>query len=350
MSGGADDAGRAVSGLERVWLAAGRMAPPFAITLDLDWAGPVDAARWRVAFEAAFAAHPALRVRLRGHLRKAHWSVTDVPPPVAEADGALDPGRGPVAAITLTAQGWRVRALHAVTDGRGLLAFVEDAVRAYHGEAVEGLPAGPLSDAELSGDGAASPEPPADRPPPFGPCEGQPRVVLEALPDVQGRCVPRLCALLYARSRAFTQHPLRVSVPVDLRPHLNARTGGNLTGIVHLELDSDDATRIAASLDAAVARGTAVAHARAANGVREVPLWLMTAVGRREARRHARTGLYPVSTTISWLGRHALTVDGAPVTVRLIPPPAPGVPIMLGAIAGHGALQLAWVGPGAPTG
>ena len=359
---------RVVSGLERVWLAAGRLTPPFAIHLRLSFDGPLDEDRWRSALAVAFQAHPTLRARLRGRLGGARWVIDPKAPPVGHARVTLDPVRGPCAAAAFIENAIEIEVLHAVTDGRGLWAFVEDAVRAYHGETPEGLPAGPTTDAGLAHalGVIAEPDPPADRPAPTGADTGETgyATARRRWPCPARDTLARVAASLVQAASAFVEPPLRLGVPVDLRRYAADAAvrstlgdpgalegagallaGGNLTGIAHIDLAHPDPAVFREALRDAVATRRPLGHARAAQAVRGVPLGLMASVGRKTAARHRATGLYPVSATLTWLGRHALRIDGAPLRVELTPPASPGMPLFLGLTAGPDGLEVVAVAP-----
>lgn len=353
---------RRVSGLERVWLAAARLAPPFAIHLVAEWPGPLDPDRWRAAIEAA--AGPAMRLRLRGVLRGARWITTAdaIPIEVVSApwDGAgpadwltapLPPARAPLRVHLLPAAPVaRVvfSAHHALTDGRGLWRLLADTTRALAGEPVTPPAAGPLTDTDLARDlGVAPLEPLVDDAAPIRPVADRPitwrRRRLPAGPDVLAR--------LAAAFAAEVPGKLRLGLPVDLRRYApGLDSAANLTGVLHLDLPpAPTPAAIRAALAAGLADRTAARHPLAADAVRGYPLWLMAAVGRAVAKKHLRTQGFGTSVTLSHLGRHALTVDGHPLRVAFIPPGAPGLPLFVGITADPDGVELAAAGPHEPA-
>ena len=183
---------RPLSGLERVWLAADRMAPPFVNQCVLTDLPAFDTARLEAAVARAAAVHPGVCVRLCGRLRSLRWDA-DGPPPrfTTPADPAwtarderdapwlrtpLDPRKGPVCEIvalqgaTPATRHIIIRTHHAALDGRGTQLFVEDLLAAYAGEGVRGAEAGPTYDLDLARPHAQKPraEPPADAASPTG--------------------------------------------------------------------------------------------------------------------------------------------------------------------------------------
>lgn len=349
---------RALSGLERAWLAAARLAPPFAIHLVAEWPGPLDPDRWRAAIEDA--AGPAMRLRLRGLLGGARWITTDAPIPIEQitapwaGDGPTDwlaaplpPARAPLRVHLLPAKPVaRVvfSAHHALTDGRGLWRLLEDTTRALAGAPVTPPAAGPLTDIDLArGLGVAPLEALVDDAAPIRPVAGHP-------PIWRRRRLPAGADVLARLAAAFSAEvtgKLRLGLPVDLRRYApGLDSAANLTGVLHLDLPpAPDPAAIRAAIDAGLAERTAARHPLAAAPLRGVPLWFMAAVGRAVAKKHIRSQGFGTSVTLSHLGRHALRVDGHPLRVAFIPPGAPGLPLFVGITADPDGVELAASGP-----
>lgn len=359
---------RRVSGLERVWLAADRIAPPFAIHLVVEWPGPLDVERWRAAVQVA--AGPGMRLRLRGALRWARWVVVDEPVPVEVVDDPWD-GQGPTPWLTapLPPDDEPVRvslvppngeaparavfsAQHAVTDGRGLWRFVCDTARALAGEAVEPPPAGPMTDLDLARALGVEPLRPvasdASAPCPSPP--DQPVIWRRRRLPVGPNVLPRLAAA-FARA-AEPGARLRFSVPVDLRRYAaeaDRESSANLTGITYLELTAETSpAAIRAAIDEAVGSKAAARHPLAAEFARHLPLGLIAAVGRRAARADHRRGTFGASLALSHLGRHALTIDGHPARVAFVPPGMPGLPLFVGVTVDPSGVEMVGCGPVEP--
>lgn len=368
---------RLVSGLERVWLAADRMAPPFVNQCVLTDLPAFDVARLEAAVARAAAVHPGVCVRLSGRLRSLRWE-TNGPPPrfttpagptwVArnEADAPwlrtpLDPRNGPVCEVvalhgaTPDTRHIVVRTHHAALDGRGTQLFVEDVLAAYAGEPVRAAEAGPTYDLDLARGQAPKPraEPPTDAASPTGAsAPGDTHLWRRVtLPKLPSPVLPRvLLALAHAARVQGATGPLRIGLPVDLRRYApDLRASANLTGVAPLTLPdplpSLDALR--SLVDAAAAGPDAAAHVLAADTLRGTPVWLMVLAGRLAAPSMRRKGRYPISASVSNLGRHAYTLDGHPISAFWIPPPSPGLPLFMSTCGNATALELC---AGSPAG
>ncbi len=360
-----DGALRLVSGLERAWLVGGRLYPPFAIHMVLEAPAPLDPDRWSAAIATAAARWPGLRVRLAGWLRSARWIAEERPLPVvvtaerwagdrphALLDGRLLPGPG-ARAVLFPADGRAVfSAHHAITDGRGLRDFVADVVRVLGGEPPRGAAGGPLIDAELARRVGATAErdtPKSDARSPFGDdADDRPGLTWRRrrLPIRRG-----VVARAMAATVAAAGHRLTLGIPVDLRRHLppaDSALSANLTGVARLVVEPDaDLSAIRAALDAALDGRAAERHALSAEGLRGLPLWLMTAIARASARR---AGLRPDSAVISSLGRHDLRLDGRPLRLLFIPPGSEGLPLFMGLSGDADGIEVAAVCPQARVG
>lgn len=355
---------RPVSGLERAWLVAGRLYPPFAIHLVVERSEPLDPDRWKSAIERASSAWPGLRVRLTGWLRSARWCAVERPLPVIVAgerwdgtgphpllDTPLLPGPG-VRAVLFPGDGRAVfSAHHAITDGRGLRGFVEDVVRALRGEPVHGAVGGPLIDAELARQaGVREPAPtrPSEARSPFGdPDSDTPGLTWRR------RRLPLRSAVVARAAHAAVAaagHGLTLGVPVDLRRHApDLRSSANLTGICPLRVAPEDGIpAIARALTTGLEGREAARHVLAGEALRGLPLWLMSTIARVSARRTA--ALRPDSAAISSLGRHDLHLDGQPLRLLFVPPGSEGLPLFMGLSGDRGGIDIAAICPIARVG
>ena len=196
---------RPLSGMERAWLTAAQLFEPFAIAMVVDYAGaPPGEPVLSGALDALTAARPDVRLRLHGAAAWAHWKA-DGPPPVLalhdtpalattgaldlralQAAAPLDPLGGATLALHVLplpeGSGWRLvlRGCHALLDGRGLLAVLDDLISSLRGEALAPVPLGQVdhavakrllataspSQGQLPAEGAA---PPGAWASPFGP-------------------------------------------------------------------------------------------------------------------------------------------------------------------------------------
>lgn len=347
---------RSLSGLERVWLVADRLWPPFVIQVVIEGEGKLDPARWRAAAEAVSAAWPAARVRLGGALGWTRWVADGPPIRVEEVNAAgwtargparfttrrVDVSVGPVAEVLLL-QGdvprVLVRVHHAVMDGRAVWSLVEDLGAALGGRAPRGGRLdGPL-DADLARRCGVSPapEPAAERGVPTGYATAEDETttwVRRSTPLPAGPVLPRVLDALARSARRYTDTPLRVSVPADLRRHADGPVpAANLTGFLRVDLGAGGVDRIAAAIDHELSQRAEAGPVLMADRLRAVPLALLEAEGRRGAREVLRTGRCGVSGTVSNLGRlEPGVVSGAGFVARRcfwIPPVGPGTPFFL---------------------
>lgn len=349
---------RPLYGLERVWLVADRLWPPFVIDLVVEGTGDLDPARWQAALNAVLPAWPGARARLRGILGWTRWVADGAPPIVTEVDGGawearspapfaptrLDPHVGPIVELVLvsgTTPRIILRTHHAAFDGRATWALAEDLGAALRGEPIRGAAFADLSDVALIGDGPSAVEPPADAVAPTGACTSQ----LEAstwtrvtLPPLQKRVLRRVLGALAASSEPGR---LRVSLPVDLRRHHDGlRASANLTGFVRVDARQDPIAALEAALHARIESEIV----RTAHALRSVPLAVMESAGRNAGLTTLRTGLAATSATLTNLGHlDASVFDGAGfrgASVFVIPPTNPGTPLFL-TLTGHpGGIEL----------
>lgn len=318
-------------------------------------------AAWVKAWQALVAVRPGMRLRARGRLRAARW-IPDAPSPVEVMDddwdgwsdhpvlhASLDPRTGPTMRLVVLRQTVVLSVHHAVIDGRGAWRIASDLLEILDGGAPRSRPLARLDSDVVAGLTLPTHrDPPPDRPTPFTNTTAAPGFVW-----ARRRLTPRpqLLARLIAGLAGQGDQPLRIGVPVDLRRHMPAAeqyADGNLTGVAHIEVDPQVTVerahdQVRAALDAHLAE----AHAAAADAVRGYPLWLMRWAGRQAAKRQRQTGRYPVSATLSNLGRLPLTLAGAPVEVCFMPPYNRGMPLLITVVGDAHAAQLVAVAPAA---
>lgn len=356
-------AGRRLSGLERIWLMADRIAPPFVNQLVLEApGGDLDAVDWDGAVDAAAAAVPGISARLRGILGWTRWTAGPGPRVMRVTDSAwdgwsgggapflarrLDPRRGPVAEVVLVAGPTPrlvLRTHHAALDGRGTMLFMETLARVARGQDPVPVPDDPTTDLQLARDLGATPEASvsSDCVSPLGPAVAAPFAVRWVRRRFEGPTrglLARTAAALAEHVPEALRDRVRLDVPVDMRRHRTAlRSTANLTGLIRLrpagpmgtsELVSAIADRLREGLRAAEeARFPLVPPVLA-----WLPLWLTEGVAKRSARRSLKDGAFSTTATISNLGRldlPALAVPGfAPTRAFFIPPGSPGLPLFL---------------------
>lgn len=343
---------RPLSPVERVWLVADALEPPFAPALVLEGEGALDADAFERAVTQAAGANPGVAVLLRGVLRRTRWVGGGPAPRVRRVDGAawdgrgpagapwlaerIDPRRGPLVEVLLV-EGAPPRVVfrmhHAVMDGRGLLLFVDDVFRALRGEALEGS-ASEVTDVDLAR--ALSPAKNSPRREdclaPTGARRGaESRSTWRRL-SVAGRVSRPLPAVLHCIAniaRTHSEGDVRVGIPVDLRDRTQVgRSTANLTGILDLELPvGAGPPELQAALEGALAQHRAAAFVLEAEFIRGIPLWLATAVARASTRRVCRANRYNSSGTVSNLGLLPVERFAAPDfrtrAAFLIPPGTP---------------------------
>lgn len=308
---------RPLTGLERVWLVADRLWPPFVNQLVVEGEGELSADAWRAALKTVAAAWPGASARLGGALKWTRWTGDGAPPALREVTGEwdgrgpaewtgrpLDPARGPVVEVVLV-RGARpkvvLRTHHALFDGRAAWMFAQDLGAALRREPVKGAGWGP-PDLSLVGPGPAPDEPRPDAPLPYEPVRGRGPVVWgrRSVVATPGHVLPRVLIALAAAARGH----LRVSIPVDLRPKAQPTRGSvNLTGFVRVEVPPRGSpTTVATIINRALSENEAAGPVRTAEKLRQVPLWVMEAAGRRAAEDMVRHGQASVSATVSNLG------------------------------------------------
>lgn len=365
--------GRPVSGLERAWLAADRIAPPFVNQLVLEAGrGAVlpEAAALRGALAALAAVCPSVAARLRGAWSGLRWAPGGAGPVVVEAeagawDGAssagapaalrapLSPGDGPVCAVVrVSGEVPRLvlRTHHAAFDGGGAILVADLLFALLRGEAVDPVPFGPPTDAALAAGVPPTPDPAPVAPAPTGVSDGPGTDSVwmrRRAPLGPGPVLPRILAAVADAAGA----PVRVGVPADLRRrHPGLRSTANLTGIAHLHLapGAGPAAAAAALSAALAAQGPEAMVANTAGWV-HLPVWLMVAAGRRAAATAHTTGRWATSATVSNLGRAPLDrwTAGAfrPEAAFWIPPGNPGLPLFLSATGGPLGVELCAAAP-----
>jgi acyl-coenzyme A synthetase/AMP-(fatty) acid ligase len=318
---------RRVSAIERGYLAAEPLAPPFAVQVVVEGTGVVDPEELRLAVSQG--------VTLRRDGRS--WVESDVPPPVTVVEPSLDLDllrtRLPEACEVLLAGSMIVfRAHHAVMDAGAVLTWAGDVFRALRGERVLGRHS-TMTDASARRALAGRPRwvrTPRRWPEPFG---GSPapasqyrwfRVRVDGSPHA---VVARLASLLARESGRRT----RVMVPVDLRRHLSSPYAlGNLSLPVFLDVEPGQGwPSIQAELLAALGRRDELARTPTEFVSQYTPVPLMRAV--LGAAQRLSPGRNMCSAILSDLGRVELRDFSAPGftawTVYSLPTHAPFVPL-----------------------
>ncbi len=367
---------RPLSGTERAWLVGARLVPPFAISIAVDFDGEAPSLSALHQAAAALAElRPDTRLRLRGSLGGARWFpegpalavllLSDDPDALQRHDPEelqqlqpLDPESGPGLGVLVRVSGgrWRLhlRGCHAVVDGRGLMAILEDLLALLRGDPVEPVALGP-TDQELLARHAALSAPELPRPTdppasPFGtppPSMGRGLIHIVRRVPATRRPLQAVLAGLTAAAESAGVDPaeLRVAIPVDLRRHQEGggRLGGNLTGMLHR---SGEQLRPGERLDlrGAVDAGEHLAVIPSWSQLRPWPTWLVTFLARMSLHNELKRGRPGDSATVSNLGRvplDGLHLPRARATGRhWLPPGGEGLPLFLGLMGDDDSLEL----------
>ena len=75
---------RRLGALERVWMAADRMAPPFVISLVIEGAGTLTLQELQASVDSVVSRHPWLCAKLIGVLTTCRWTDAGNPPSLTE--------------------------------------------------------------------------------------------------------------------------------------------------------------------------------------------------------------------------------------------------------------------------
>ena len=368
---------RKVSGLERVWLAARHVAPPFANQLVLEGKGwPTPPGGWDVALANLAEAQPGCRLRLRGVLGNMRWTA-DGPLP-REVDGSawdgmdprgatflsepIHPGKGPNLEILLVhGSPPRVvlRSLNAATDGAGMQLLARGVFASLRGEAPPRASAGPENDMSLARDLGVQPTapPPQDACAPTGAADPshQGWTWKRTRVPVFNNPLPNLALALATDTRAGKV--FRVDIPVDLRRYATRiQSTANLTGWmqlpVHLHLGADDPVEaLRYVLRDGIQRKAPASMVLGAGFARSTPLPLLGWAGRRMARQCQRDGRYATSAVLSHLGKLDLReLSGGGFRAErafFVPPGSPGQPAFVTTTVGPEGVELCIAMPNA---
>lgn len=357
---------RLVSGIERYWLAADRIHPPFVnqMVLEGDALPEPPGGDWPAVMAEAARALPGMRVRLRGFLGWSRWMADGPVPRIRRVEASswsgrdpegapfladrLSPRRGPVAEVVLCEGDPArvvIRTLHAATDGQGTLLFARTLFATLRGENPPVATMGPLTDLDL----ASRLEVPGEKTPkqdcvaPTGAAAPKaPFATTWYRTRAPGRYRQLLARVAVGLARV-TDRPvggvIRVDIPTDLRRLVpDLRSSANLTGMlripVHPHLSrSRPVQAMANAIKTARESWRDLPVVRAASYARWVPLILLRRGGTVAARRCLRKQRYPSSAVLSNLGRLPLDdfSGGGFFANRafFIPPGNPGLPLFL---------------------
>ena len=386
---------RKLSGVERLWTVAERLAPPFAnqIVFEAEDGFGLSLPRLQSALDALEESVPLLTSYRSGQGRRTRWFSGGDAPRVALVDGEDWDGRsdagapflrempgdrkGPAVEVLLvTGSPTRLifRSRHAAADGRGTLLLAEAVFAQLRGEQVPHCAAGSETDFDVvEGLGRQPEKPPLrDQSPLIGGFgESEVEEVVRAdhveghllcwhrvtLPTGLGNPLPSLLRFL-ANTAA---KPIRLDLPVDLRRHREGlRSTANLTGILRLQVEPQSTeTEIQRDIRERLRAAEEADFVLAADALRGVPLWMMEWVARRGIRTSQATGLFETAGTVSNIGRIDLgrfSCDEFKTEVCFfIPPGSPGLPFFATLAGGPQGIELCvavprWLLGGMPLG
>ncbi|MEE2830692.1 MAG: hypothetical protein VX498_16010 [Myxococcota bacterium] len=361
---------RSLSGVERLWLTADLLSPPFVNQMVIEGQGaPGESGglgSWRAALARLGEAHPGSRSRLVGTLGWSRWQDDGPGPRLVEVDGtdwdgrsgagapflqgALDPRSGPTVEL-LVVRGpcprLVLRTHHAVMDGRGTLCLAEDLFRILSGRSPVGSVAGPLTDQRIAEAAGRDPEvPPMLDMEPVLAGEGEAASGLSwsrvSIPSGGQSPLPALVAVLAGRCG----RRCRFDIPIDLRRHEpELRSTANLTGLLRLSLQGDESPgAVADRLRQAVQDREESDFVLGAGRLTWLPLWLLRRAGSKASERSLDERLFGTVGTLSNLGRLTPSVfsspDFAAQRIFFIPPGNPGLPLFLTLTGGPEGVEL----------
>lgn len=363
---------RPLSPLERTWLVADRLRPPFVNQLVVEGQGDLDRAQWTAAVTRAAQANPGSRVALRGVVWWCRWVDTGQPPPVrvVEApdwdahsprgapflDDRLDPETGPTTEVILI-PGAPARVVfrthHATMDGRGTLAFVDDVMRCLAGEDPVGTP-DTVTDLEL----ARRLSPPRaalrreDCIAPTASVGTRSGITWSriTLPGRFSSLLPRLVSIVAKHARAQGEGRVRIDVPVDLRPRFEGtRSTANLTGMVHVEPSpGEDLAAISDRVRRLVDEQREAGFIQSLGLLRGLPLWFMAWVAAAVTPKVLARKRYISSGVLSNLGRlqvRAVPDVFTPEVAFFIPPGGDTIPLFVALCGDNDQVQLVATAP-----
>jgi hypothetical protein len=363
---------RPLSGVERVWLVADRIAPPFVNQLVLEGGGPIDRDALAAAVER-LGRWPVCSAKLTGRLGGTRWQGGGIPWRMRVVDGRgwdghsgdgapfltdrLPVETGPLCEVLVVESDpcrIVVRTHHAYMDGRGTLELSAALFAAARGEEPTRLPlAGPM-DATLAAALDVSSE---------GPIAPNCAAPLDRVSDVKGTVWSRVSSSVSPRGvlprlawalaeQGDPSRRCRVDIPVDLRRHApELRSTANLTGLIRLSVDShrdrdQPVARVAAELERRLARKEEAGFVLQLDRVRRIPLATLERIGRTKAPDG-----YGATANLSNVGRLDLAaLSGAGFEARrgfFVPPGSPSLPLFIALTGGPEGVEICGTMPAA---
>lgn len=351
---------RKLSPYERLWLAA-QTSCGFVM---VEGRGEISANKLRAAVDIATAANPGSRIALKGVGPWCTWEENDIPPAIEEADGSqwdgsgktgmpfsdqahMDPKGAPSTSyVILRGPVTRLiqRTHHATMDGLGAMHFLQDVFRALRGEPVVGA-TGSESDLDLAerlGGHKQTLDFNCLKPfaSPSTKVSGSDWARVRTQGKLRPQALARLIHTIAGIARESGDGQVLIDVPVNLRPKFpEIRNTGNLAGSLRLNIASEaDIDSIAALIQSQLASHREVDALITAKPFLYMPLWLIRALARRNARQAVQEDRFAPTAAVSNLGRIDPATYSSPdfsaESMNIVPPGYDGLPLFI-ALSGH---------------
>jgi len=337
---------RKLSPIERLWIVADTLYPPFVSQLVLEGEGGFDLPAWQQAAKRASAANPGSRLVLRRFLGWSRWVDSEVPIEVHLIDGGDWDGKGPENApflkrplparsgptceiLLLQGNPNRVvlRAHHGVTDGIGGLGLIDDLFRELRGKASRGTEGSQVDidivrqlgtkKIKVVKNNCQSPLPPATKDKP-GTGTTWRRITI---PGRHSNLLGKIAFAIAQRAHELKRQTLamtgdidadqsnarvvRLDIAADMRHHSpeSSASSANLTGMITIEVSETDTVANIISAMAAQRRAKREGMLVAALGpLRWVPLRLLKQYWHYRTRRAYKSGCFATSASLSNIG------------------------------------------------
>ena len=343
--------------VSRFFVALAKASPPLCNQMVLEGKGSIDIKAWREAIHTASAQNPGSRFILKGRLKSCRWVDSEVPPPIREVEGdgwdgqgsqrapfllsPLDPFKGPTCEL-LVIHGNPLRIVfrthHGVMDGMGTITWAEDIFNALNGRPVRGSITSIVEDDLLNLSPSVQKPTPQDSIPVCGGGKKNESGMRWRRTRITGRFNRLLPQVVMGVAREAWRHhdgPVRIGVPVDLRPRREGlRSTNNLTSVFILTITpSMGEEDIAAEIRRRLAEKNDGAYTWEDKLVQYLPLGLLQMGLEMEIRKNHKRERYRHTGFISNLGRLPMdqfTGGGfAPETFFFIPPTMATLPFSM---------------------
>lgn len=251
--------------MERLWLAADAVAPPYANQVVVEGQGIIDQGRLQDAVDKASEANPGSRLVLKGALRGCYWQDSGLRPPIRylkdvtwDGRGSDNapflkrglPYRGPTCEVLYLESSPVTRLVfrsnHGAMDGMGTVYWAEDIFRVLRGEE----PLGSLSDPPglvtflRQFTDRTRKMPPVNSIAPTGRVQGLQAGTRWKRITFTGSFSKVLGKVGWALARSAWQHgpgPVMLAIPVDLRQRQpGLRTTNNMSMALYVEVTPQD--------------------------------------------------------------------------------------------------------------